>query len=376
MKTKPALLSLVLFVPLLTSWIPARLPVSILEVGSFTLALLCLLHPERPRFSPLLIPLGIAVLCGLLQLAFHRTLSTSNTAHATLAWSAHLALVFAVLQLTRGETFLRYLLYFGFALCVLATLQTFTSPGKVFWLFPVTDPIFLMGPFLYHSHYAAFIELLLPLALFPAIQNPGKRLRYSLMAGAMVASVIASATRGGFLVIVLEIVAILALCSWRESGPALISILLLTGALTAIVGWESLAHRFEEKSYFDFGRAEMLKSSVDMIRDRPWAGVGLGNWPAAYPAYARYDDGLIANQAHNDWAQWTAEGGITLLAAMFWVFALAIRQARRTLLCIGPVFVLLHAGIDYQFQKPQIAALAFTLMAIDTRPPGRRTQSG
>jgi hypothetical protein len=28
-----------------------------------------------------------------------------------------------------------------------------------------------------------------------------------------------------------------------------------------------------------------------------------------YPAFATFDPGVIVNQAHSDWLQWTAEGG-------------------------------------------------------------------
>jgi hypothetical protein len=53
-----------------------------------------------------------------------------------------------------------------------------------------------------------------------------------------------------------------------------------------------------------------LAKDPAMIHDRLWAGLGLGTWSAAYPAYASYDDGTFVNQAHNDWLQWGAEGGL------------------------------------------------------------------
>ena len=51
---------------------------------------------------------------------------------------------------------------------------------------------------------------------------------------------------------------------------------------------------------------------VRMAQSHPWFGIGLGTWPIVYPSYALIDTGSFANQAHNDWLQWTAEGGIPL----------------------------------------------------------------
>jgi O-antigen ligase len=101
-----------------------------------------------------------------------------------------------------------------------------------------------------------------------------------------------------------------------------------------------------------------------MFRDHPLAGVGLGNWPIAFPSYARYDDGLFANQAHNDWAQAAAEAGIPGLAAFALFFVLTVRQARHNPWCLGLVFVFLHAAVDYPFHKPQIAALVCILLSM------------
>ena len=70
-------------------------------------------------------------------------------------------------------------------------------------------------------------------------------------------------------------------------------------------------------------RADLLRSSVAMARERPLTGFGLGAWPSAYPGYALYDDGTFVNQAHNDWAQWTVEGGLPLLLAMLAVVGAA-----------------------------------------------------
>ena len=278
------------------------------------------------------------------------------------------------LRHTRRELYLRAFFGFGVVICIIALLQAFTAGGRVFWMFPMPGLEYVMGPFLYHSHYSAFVELLLPLALVPAIQDPGKRPRYFLAAGLLVASVINSASRAGFVLCLAEIAAVVAICGWRErqtlrrTTSALVAVLALTTVLTGVVGFEALGKRIQHADAFT-GRQKMLEASVQMIRDYPIRGVGLGCWPAAYPYYATYDDGLIANQGHNDWAQWTAEGGLPALAAGLFMLGWALRQSLRHVWCLGPVFVMIHAFVDYPFQKPQLAVLVFALLAAAAPDP-------
>ncbi len=106
----------------------------------------------------------------------------------------------------------------------------------------------------------------------------------------------------------------------------------------------------------------MPPSSVAMVRERPWTGFGLGTWSTAYPAYALYDDGLFANQAHNDWAQWAVEGGLPLLAAMLAFGAVMAGPAVGSLWGIGVISVLIHCLVDYPMQqRPALAGWFFAL---------------
>jgi O-antigen ligase len=102
-----------------------------------------------------------------------------------------------------------------------------------------------------------------------------------------------------------------------------------------------------------------------MIQDRPVTGFGLGAWSGAYPGYALYDDGLFVNQAHNDWAQWAAEGGIPFLLMMIAIFGLSVRPALRRVWGVGVLFVFIHCLVDYPFQqRPALAAFFFALLGV------------
>ncbi len=61
-------------------------------------------------------------------------------------------------------------------------------------------------------------------------------------------------------------------------------------------------------------RRDINRSSLAMIRERPFTGWGLNTYVPVYRMFALYDDGTYVNRAHNDWLQFLAEGGILFAA--------------------------------------------------------------
>ena len=131
----------------------------------------------------------------------------------------------------------------------------------------------------------------------------------------------------------------------------------------AVVGWDTLVHRFFQSDPYAV-RREFLQSSLAMIRDRPWMGFGLGTWSTAYPQYALFDNGLFANQAHNDWVQWTVEGGAPFLLFMLWIAARSVLSGVRSLWGIGVVAVFAHSLIDYPLGRPALAGFFFAFLGV------------
>jgi O-antigen ligase len=133
-------------------------------------------------------------------------------------------------------------------------------------------------------------------------------------------------------------------------------------ALVAVAGWQTIWDRLQEPNPYGV-RADLNRSSLEMVREKPLAGFGLGTWSSVYPKYALYDDGTFVNQAHNDWAQWAVEGGLPLFLAMLAVVTILAPNAARSLWGLGLLAVFLHAAVDYPFeQRPALAAYLFALI--------------
>jgi O-antigen ligase len=370
----PYVLAAVLFFGILTLWVPGYWPVAVFEVGTFGLAVGALIRWRRtpPRFVYPLAPLLFAVFWGLFQWGTGRTVSAFETRIALARWAALLAVFVTGWLLFQDQRVHRWfrsaMLWFGFLVAVEATLQTFTAGGKIFWLFEAEYPG-LMGPILYRNHYAAFIEAVLPLAVYGAMTSKRDSLLYSCMAAAMYASVIAAASRAGFVLASGEIVVVTALLwlqgrtSGRAVGRSLLRVVLLLAVFTTVVGWGRVWERLETPDPFAT-RREFNISSMRMIAARPGLGSGLGTWPVVYPAYAIIDTGAFANRAHADWLEWTAEGGLPLGIAMVTLFVWCLRPAFDSVWGIGVIAVLLHATVDYPFSRPALAAWTVVIVAL------------
>jgi O-antigen ligase len=316
-----------------------------------------------------LIILSAIVLWGCLQLLTGTSINRFETQRATLQWMTWAAVYYLGVSTLKEESqggLIRIaIVWFGLAIAVEAILQAYLSPGKVFGIFDTGYPHFVMGPIIYHTHFAVFVETLLPIALFLAFES----YTYLGIAAVLLAALVVSASRGGLIIASGEVLVVLFL-AYRQRPEArrrIIRIALalagVTAILTLIVGFATASERFYSEA-LAAGRLQFAISTLHMIAVHPWIGWGLGCWPNVYPAFATFDPGAIVNQAHSDWLQWTAEGGLPVGLAMLSVAVWAIKPALRSIWGIGILAVLLHAAFDYPFSRPAVGAWPILILSM------------
>ncbi len=350
-----------------TLWIPERWPVAAVEAGAFFLTLLLAWRGTLPPAWTALPP-AFFCLWAATQLAAHWTAVPAVTTDACFYWAAAACLTLLGAAISaEGQTrrFLDYLLWIGSAICIAGALQLFTSHGDVFWLFPSGFTTRVIGPFVSPNNFAAFVELLVPVALTRrgALRLP--------LAAALVACVAASGSRAGAALVGAEAVAVLAL---QRKPREILRFAGLSVVFGAILGCGLLWSRFLQSDPFAV-RREFLQSTLAMFRAQPLHGFGLGTWPWTYPAFALIDPGAFANHSHNEWAQWAAEGGLPALAAATGLFVLVLRRSLECVWSIGLPFYLLHSTVDYPFLRLGMAAWFFVLAGMAMKPsycPARR----
>ena len=203
--------SVVLCVATLTLWIPAYWPVAVFEISTFLIAGMVLVLgrvPARGTYFPLL-ALGFIVLWGCFQLITGFTVDRFATERATMQWMTWAAVYYIGASTPHDDslgTRLRTgLVWFGFVVSVEAILQAYLSPGKVYGLFPTGYHDFVMGPIVYHTHFAVFVETILPIALVLAVGEAKESYTFLGVSAGLLAALVVSASRAGLLIGFVEV---------------------------------------------------------------------------------------------------------------------------------------------------------------------------
>ena len=316
-------------------------------------------------------------LWGLIQILAHTTASSVETRGAVLRWGALAGVFFLTQTVARTRTarrdILSAFLIFATAMAVLCLTQLFTSEGKVLWIFPTGYPD-VYATFPYYNNYAQFVELALPIALWRALREGWRSWWYALAGGLLYASVIGSASRAGSVLCTAELLAMLAIGLVRLRDPEtglptcsttaiLLIVPVLAAAFTLAVGWERVWLRFQENDPY-LMRREFVVAAVDMARQRPLTGYGLGTFPEVYQRYAIKDFPFYANHTHNDWAEFAADGGVPFLLLVLIPFAACVPTAVRNPWGLGLIAVMLHACVDYPFPRPAVSGWMFLMLAL------------
>jgi O-antigen ligase len=384
---------------LLTSWMPERWPallfdtLAILAAACFLLAYAVQRFPIRLHWS-LLAPLSAAAI-ACIQVATNTTVNQHATRLAAYDWAGYSCFYFLTLQLftnirTARKRFGTASIVFGTVFCIFAVVQWFTSNGLIFWRFPNFFGLGqVMGTILNRNHFAAYLELFIPLMLWQFIESPRRNPEAAISVGVLFAAIVASTSRGGLGVAVLELIVVFLLSRYWESrmlaqyaeeegrrrrGKS--SVWLLSGAISALVvftaaiGTGPLQERFLNQRPGDLlvdyeeSRWEYAEASMKMIGARPVSGFGLGTWPEIYPAYGTYDSphGYV-NHAHNDAIEWLAEGGLPFLIPLSLLLCVCLMVAFKDPWALGPLAVLVHSLVDFPLQKPAILATLFVILA-------------
>ena len=314
---------------------------------------------------------------GLLQILAHTSASSVETRQAVLRWGALAGVFFLTQAIARSKKVRRNLLsaflIFAAAMAVLCLTQLFTSNGRVLWIFSTGYPD-VYATFPSYNNYAQFVEIALPIALWRALREGWRSWWYALAGGILYASVIDSASRAGTVLCTAELLAMIVIglvklrhpetgLPTRSTAAMLVMVPVLAAAFTLAVGWERVWLRFEQNDPY-LVRREFVAAAIDMAKQRPLMGNGLGTFPEVYQRYAIRDFPFYANHAHNDWAEFAADGGVPFLLLVLIPFAAGIFSAVRNPWGLGLVAVMLHACVDFPFPRPAVSGWMFAMLAL------------
>jgi O-antigen ligase/tetratricopeptide (TPR) repeat protein len=242
----------------------------------------------------------------------------------------------------------RIIAWLAMTIAFLAIIQKFTSPHHIYWFRPTPENAGTVGPWIYHNHYAGFMELVFPLVLalffyyhpkFTSRQSmrarivsiftsPGSNFHFFLGFGVILilASVFIALSRGGTISIVLGLFFFLTLLARKNTGHGKALPLIVLGcALLAVTwfGWDPILSKFNisftETGGLSDGRLLIWQDCAPLIRDFLFTGSGFGTFINVFPQYNTIPNSAIFDHAHNDYIELITDGGIIgfILAACF-----------------------------------------------------------
>jgi O-antigen ligase len=360
---------------------------------------------SNPLILPLLALLVVAIY-QLLPLAGGERGTISYNSYATFQTAAKLfaSICFFLLFATFVNTDERrnFAVKVIIAICVLIALVGIGQSyiGKMLWQRGA------YGPFVNRNHFAGFLEMGVGLVGGMIIGRSVRREMmavYASCALAMIAAILLSASRGGALALVAEVVflAMVAIPSFissrsevrqrrfgvivRSVGAMVLGIAAIFGSLF-LVGSEGLVQNIaqsqsdnEQVVTESYSRREIWSATGRLIKDHPWLGVGLGAYPFAYTRYDQSSGSQRVEQSHNDYLQIVADAGLIggLIALTFVVLLFArgftaaqVRDRRKRSIIIGALAgcfaIAVHSFVEFNLQITSNGQLFLALAALAT----------
>jgi hypothetical protein len=276
----------------------------------------------------------------------------------------------------------------------------------------------VFGPFINRNHFAGWMVMVLPIVIgyscgvVGALRLPQRRgwmdwvhwaisveaNRFVLAAGAILvmgASLVLTQSRSGILGFAVG-VAVVALFIVARATKAMVRAAALFYCAALVVGavmWagaSTTVDRFAEAPADVEGRLSAWRDATSIIRDFPVTGTGLGTFGQAMLVYQTGRRDLMYAQAHNDYLQLAAEGGVLVVVPAFVTIFLLVRVIQRRVVSAGDDIVTSWvrvgavaglAGIavqslmEFSLQMPGNAMLFVVVAALAMHRPRRTSRA-
>ena len=274
----------------------------------------------------------------------------------------------------RGRRVILAVILSGFLCALFGLIRRFTVPVSGF------------STFTNRNHFAAYMEMIIPLGITFALIEKEKTRKAILifMTSVMGLALLLSLSRGGVICFFLSLLLALGLLRLKhrlkKGLMAIVSLGFLLSLFLAAIGAGSITKRLETLQNplkAMAGRTEVLKDAPKMIADFPVFGTGFGTFIDIFPKYKTFESKTY-RFAHNEPLQLAVETGILGFLLFFTflllyskdVFSLWLKRRNPfavyiTLACfIGLISVSLHSFIEFMFHVPAVALLFLIILAL------------
>jgi O-antigen ligase len=363
-----------------------------------------------PRLLPMLANTDFAYGAGLVQ-RHALSVDPASTAIALGLYLSFAVLLLGLMRVFAVDHLRRTVEALTIAAVVLALAGIVQKPlynGKVFGVWEPELGARPFGPFVNKNHFAGWMLMALPLTmalLCAGLQQglrhvkPGLRHRILwlsspeanrliLIAAAamlMAMSLIMTLSRSGISALAVSLV----LTGWLVSrgfagrsrrATVVLYLFVLTATTVAWAGADSVVQRFSRTNWSEFNnRRGAWADAIDVWSSFRVAGTGVNTYPVAARFYQTHDFDRFFGEAHNDYLQILAEGGLIVAVpvalCLLIVGVEVFRRGRADLpattswwlrrgAVTGLIAIGLQESVEFSLQMPGNAALFAVLCAI------------
>ncbi len=290
---------------------------------------------------------GAATRASALSIDPAATLKAAVVAALTMTtfWSARDTLAHGVLR-----HLVRPIAWSGLAVSVIAIVLRASSSPLIYGVWSAGATARPYGPFVNRNHMGTWLIMALPLVAGYAIarvyRHSGSRSMAASLdtpmvwllgsAATMLVAAIVSLSRStavGLLVAAVFAASLALRRTPRAAGWVVAAAALAVAIVLSRPEAVDLAERFQKPEFTaTWARPQIWRETLPIIRDFALTGTGLGSFRTAMLLYQKTDRTFFFNQAHNQYLQFAAEGGIVLLIPLAWAalaFAAAVRRRLR-----------------------------------------------
>lgn len=316
--------------------------------------------------TPLDIPLFIFIIIAIISFSF--SIYKYNSFYSLFRLIACVGIFYLIVNNYDYLMMLRTLnivIYVGIILSIYGLLQYYNILPHPWW----DKKYFLSSTYVNHSHFAGFLELVIPVTIGVMLQrnkNIFKKIFLFIGLLIMLSAFIFTQSRGAWIsfIITLPIMYIVFLKrkminkkTFLISCTVLILIICFLSIYSPLVRKRVDTFRTEDNSFQT--RIKIWQGTYNMIKDKPITGVGIGNFSWRFPQERPKGLNYKAYFAHSDYLQLAAEMGIPAFIIIVWLLSIVVYKGLTNnnypeiIGCTTGVLCLsLHGSIDFNFHIP------------------------
>lgn len=308
-----------------------------------------------------------------------------------LALAAFLALLY---RYAATEQRVRVLIFaiIGVALvsAVFGTLRL-TTQHNLGFLLPLLKPKIGFAQFVNKNHFAFLMEMAFGLVVGLAVAERSRQsVIYLAFVSPLWVALVLSNSRGGIVAMVVQVMIAAFMLTQRFVLRAALVVVLVVGVLvgTVWIGGDRLVSNFEAassevsnsaSSREGASRNEIWRATLKLFAAHPIIGAGLGGYWIAITAYHDASGTLTPQEAHNDYLELLASGGVVGFGIGVWFVLTVLLSIRKNLwsntgfvhavrigALLGLAGVAVHSLLDFGLHLMGNAVVFVTLVMLAT----------